>query len=262
MKRLKRVLFIGACTLGLLLASLFYLGPVALSFYAARKAAPVTRIVPFELKDNIISQVPGLHLSCIGYDFEVPWTDLDESKTQFFPKNKPVKTTAVLTFRSGLRMMVTSFGPGESAKMWENEFKVPQQNVEAIFGAGSSSSDYIFMNTVLNFTPDKMHHWSLTPSIFAREEALLVAKSLMPSSPAKSGLFNIKTGDYLGFQQGNLDADHKGALISLFSKDDGVEILFALNESNAPDLLTQPDVNRVIQTLHRTPISEVANSRN
>jgi hypothetical protein len=259
MKRLKRALLFTTAGIALLFVGIFYLWPVALSFYAARKADPVTRIVPIELKDQTISQASGMHLSYLGYDFEVPWTDLDESKTQPFPKEKPLKTMVVLTFRSGLRVMVTTHGTGESARMWETDFKIPQQNIEYIFGTGSSTSDYIFTKTVFDFSPDKMHHWSVVPSVFAREAVLLTAKSLMPSGPARSGLFSLKTRSYVGFQQGNPEVDRSGAVVTLFANDGGVEFVFATNNGHAG--LTQPEINRIVQTLHRVPASEVASSR-
>jgi hypothetical protein len=262
MWRLRRILIVVAVTLAVILASVFYIAPVALSFYAARRAVPVTRVVPTELRDHTISQAPGMRLSYVGFEFEVPWNDLDDSKTQLYPKNKP-KTVAILVFRSGLRIMVTSFRPREFADMWEKDFETPARNIEAIFGAGSANSDYIFIKNVWAFTPDKMHHWSVTPPTYARETVLLLAKSLMPSKPARSGVFNVRTRDYVGFQQGNLDnleAARDGALVTLFANDGGVEFLLNADHYNNPVGLTQPEINRVVQTLHKTAALEVSSS--
>src|SRR5271170_3305291 len=263
MKRLRRILITVAVTFAVILACAFYVGPVALSFYATRKAVPVTRVVPTELRDRTISQGPGLRLSYAGFDFEVPWSDLDGSKTQLYPKNNPEKTMVVLVFRSGLRIMVTSLRPRELSDMWEKNFKTPPRNIDAIFGAGSANSDYIFTRNVWVFTPDKMHHWTVTPPIYARETVLLLAKSLMPSKPARSGIFNVQTRDYIGFQQGNLDnpeVARDGALVTLFANDGGVELLFNADHYDNPVGLTQPVINRVVQTLRKTPAPEVASS--
>ena len=43
--------------------------PVALSFYAAKEAPGVKRVVPTELKDNSVSGAPGQKLSYFGYEF-------------------------------------------------------------------------------------------------------------------------------------------------------------------------------------------------
>jgi hypothetical protein len=37
---------------------------------------------PTELKDLVISIAPGRQLSYCGYEFEVPWNDVDEQKTR------------------------------------------------------------------------------------------------------------------------------------------------------------------------------------
>jgi len=258
--RLRRIFGAIVIALVLIIASVFYLAPVALSFYAARKAVPVTKVVPKELPDRTISQAKTVRLSYIGYDFEVPWNDLDESKTLLSPKDKSAKTRAVLVFRSGLRVMVTSLRPRASAELWETELKVPAQNIEAIFGPGSSTSDYIFTRSVYSFTPDDMHHWSVTPPVYARETVLLIAKSLMPSRPAQSGIFNVQAGDYRGFQQGSLNLDPEGAIVTLFDNDGGVEFVFDAVHYTNPTGLTQPEINRIVHTLRKAQYGESSNS--
>jgi len=37
------------------------------------------------LKDTSVSEAPGTKLSYFGYEFEVPWSDLDESQTKLYP---------------------------------------------------------------------------------------------------------------------------------------------------------------------------------
>ncbi|MFZ0816501.1 MAG: hypothetical protein WAM78_13335, partial [Candidatus Sulfotelmatobacter sp.] len=170
MKRIRSILATIAVALAVILACIYWIAPIALSFYAARKALPVAWVVPANLKDNSISQTPGRRLSCVGYEFEVPWNDLDESKTQLFPKDKPNKTMALLTFRSGLRFMVGYSPPRTFADEFANDYKIPPQAFDATFGPGAAISDYLFEKSVLEFTPDKMHFWSLSPSVHYREQ--------------------------------------------------------------------------------------------
>jgi hypothetical protein len=256
--RLKRILLIVISVFVLLLASLFYLGPVGMSFYTARIAVPVTRVVPVDLRDRTISQASGSQLSYLGYEFEVPWADLDSSKTQLYPKDNPTKTMVVISFRSGLRIMITSHNPGESVEVWTSEFKIPPRNLEAIFGPGSAKSDYILMKNAFSFTPDKMHHWNLTPALYAREQVLYLAKSLMPSAPARSGIFNVGTDRYHGFQQGNPETERSGVIVTLFDSDGGVEFVFDAKHYDNPGI-TQPEINRIVQSLHKiTPGDSVA----
>lgn len=117
MRLVRRILVTTVVTLGVILACVYWIGPIGLSFYAARKALPVARIVPTDLKDHSVSQALGTKLSYLGYEFEVPWSDLDETKTVLYPKDKPEKTRVVLAFRSGLRLMVMAVPPREFAQL-------------------------------------------------------------------------------------------------------------------------------------------------
>jgi hypothetical protein len=86
MKLLRRIVTTIVVTLAVIFACAYWIAPIALSFYAARTALPVARIVPTELKDHSVSQSPGTKLTYLGYEFEVPWNDLDETKTGCIPR--------------------------------------------------------------------------------------------------------------------------------------------------------------------------------
>jgi hypothetical protein len=63
----RRILITVVATFAFILLGVKWIAPVALSFYAAQKVPPVARVVPTDLKDNSISQAPGLKLSYVGY---------------------------------------------------------------------------------------------------------------------------------------------------------------------------------------------------
>ena len=107
MRLFRRILVIVVIALGLIFIGTEWIFPMALSFYAARTALPVARVVPAELQDHSISQSPVKKLSYFGYEFEVPWSDLDESQTTLHPKTKP-QFMVELHFHSGLRLIVES----------------------------------------------------------------------------------------------------------------------------------------------------------
>jgi hypothetical protein len=73
--------------------------------------------IPVELTDLSISQADGKKLSYCGYEFEVPWQDIDEAKTRIDSGNK-----AIVTFRSGNVLL-----PAASAGPW------PRHNSIALF---------------------------------------------------------------------------------------------------------------------------------
>ncbi len=180
MRLLRRILITAAITLGAIALGVYWIAPAVLTFYTARRAPHVARVVPRELKDLSILQTPGTKLSYFGYEFEVPWTDLDETQTKLSPKENPCK--AVLTFRSGLRIAVTTIPPREWAKNLAAEMKVSPERVESAFG----QSDYDFLKTLYEFTPDKMRYWNAYHA-FGREQFLLIVKSIALSKWADSG---------------------------------------------------------------------------
>jgi hypothetical protein len=260
MRLFRRILVTVVVTFAVLLAGIYWLAPIGLSFYAARKALPVARIVPTELKDHSVSQSPGTKLFYLGYEFQVPWSDLDEAKTVLYPKDKPEKTRVVLSCRSGLRLVVTNVPPREFASLCATEFKIQPQGVELLFGPGASTSDYAFVSHVYGFTPDKMHYWSLSPRLHAREQMVLLTKSIMPVKAAASGIFNISNQFYRGFQQGDPRASRDDVVVDLYSDQDHFETILSPKKYTNPTGVTQPEINRIVESLRKATPAEVASS--
>jgi hypothetical protein len=252
MHLLRRVLTTIAVTVAVILICIYWVAPVALSFYAARAAVPVAKVVPTELQDRSVSQAVGPELSYLGYEFEVPWNDLDESKTNLYPKNKSEKTMADLHFRSGLRIILMAAQPRAFANQFSTDFRVPPSKLDAIFGAGSSISDYTFVKNVYEFSPAKMHFWSLSDRLHYREDMLLTIKSIMPVKAAETGIFRIQNADYKGFQQGDPRTHPERVDVDLYDDNGGFEIIFGLKGYHNPTGLTQPEINRVVQSLRKS----------
>jgi hypothetical protein len=249
LRLLRRILVTLAITLAVLFVGVEWIAPVALSYYGARKAPAVTRIVPTELKDQTVSQAPGSRLSYCGYEFEVPWNDIDETQTKLYLKDKP--TRVVLVFQSGLKLMITALPPRELINGISGELKTSPQNVEAIFGHEAMKSDYDFVKTLYEFTPDTMHHWSISSKIFARESVLLVLKSMAPVKSAETGIFGVQNQGLKGFQQGNAETRDNGVVVDLYSDEGGIEMVFAEKNYIVSAGVTQPEINRIIQSFHK-----------
>jgi hypothetical protein len=161
---------------------------------------------------------------------------------------RPAHTFADMFTNHGLKISAAKFdtvsGALASDSMSPSEF-------ETAFGPGTSTSDYRFVKNVYEFTPDEMHYWSLSSAVHARDTALLVVKSIMPTKAAESGIFRIQTPEFQGFQQGNPEAHENGLQVGLYSNDGGVEIHFMQHGAPDPVFVTQPEINRIIQSLHR-----------
>ncbi|HTW59167.1 MAG TPA: hypothetical protein VMD99_13630 [Terriglobales bacterium] len=252
MRLLRRILITIVVTLAVIFVAIRWIGPVAFSFYSAKKALPVAKIVPADLVDVSVSQAPGMKLSYLGYEFEIPWTDLDETKTTLYPTNKPEKTMAVLAFKSGLRLMVMAAPPRSFTTEMASDLKMSPQAVEAVFGPGAATSDYIFARNVYRFTPASMHYWSLSPALHYREQVSLMIKEIMPVKSAETGIFNLHHLGYQGFQQGDPRVRQNNLLLlTLYGADGAIEISIIQDKYRCPSGVTQPEINRIVQSLHK-----------
>jgi len=240
MKLLRRILI----TLVVIVAAFCWISP-AIVLYFARTAPAVARVVPTELKDLSTSPAPGTKLSYFGYDFEVPWSDLDQSQTRLFPEKEHHMQMVWVGFHSGLKLFVVI---------------TPRKEV---------AFDYSLLKLVYESTPDKIHYWSLIEGWGYRDAHLLVAKwaSLQSigdpgdgSNPAETGIFNLQSHGYNGFQYGDPRTRPNILHLSLYSEDSKVEVKFLQGGYYEPAGVTQPEINRIVQSLHRTTANETPKS--
>ena len=256
MKLLRRILITAFVALAVVFVGLNWLAPVALSFYAAKKAPAVASVVPTDLKDKSISKAPGQKLSYFGYEFEVPWSDLDETQTRVYPKDNPDKTKVELRFRSGLRLAIRTTPPGEWAKVLPTTFKVSAQDLESVFGRETMKSDYSFAKALYEFTPDNMNYWTVSESASNREELLLTVKSIALRKSAETGIFSIQNERYKGFQEGNPRVRQGEIVVDLYSDEGGVEMVFFQEDYRNFAGVTQPEINRIVQSLRKVSQKE------
>jgi len=242
LKLLRRILVTLFIALAVVFVGVEWIAPVVLSYYGARKAPAVARIVPTDLRDQTVSEAPGSRLSYFGYEFEVPWNDLDETQTKLYPKDKPNRV--VLVFRSGLRLMITALPPRELIDGISGELKTSPQKMEATFGKEAVTSDYNFVKTLYEFTPDTMHHWSISSRTFSRETMLLILKSLAPSKCAETGIFKVQNQSMKGFQQRNAESRDNGVVVNLYSDDGSVQFIFTEENYNLSARVTQPEIKK------------------
>lgn len=247
MKLLRRILLTVFIALAVIFVGVGWVAPVALSFHAARNAPGIARIVPTELEDKSVSETSGKKLSYFGYEFDVPWSDLDETQTKLYPIDKLDKTKVDLHFHSGLRMWVTAIPPRSWATELAEDFKVDLQRVKSSFG----ESDYSFIKALYEFTPDRMNHWSLSQRVHNREEFLLLVKSIALPQSAETGIFNLKNPRYKGFQNGNPQARQDGIMVHLFSEEGSIEVIFLQKNYRNPVGVRQPEINRIVQSMHK-----------
>jgi hypothetical protein len=145
--------------------------------------------------------------------------------------------------------MITALPPRELINGISGELRTSPQTMEAAFGHEAMTSDYNFVKTLYEFTPDTMHHWSISSRVFSREAMLLILKSLGPAKCAETGIFKVQNQSLEGFQQGNAENREYGVVVDLYSDDGSVELIFSEKNYNASAGVTQPEINRIIHSL-------------
>jgi hypothetical protein len=197
-----------------------------------------------------ISQAPGTKLSYFGYEFEIPWTDIDEEKTKIVGGNK-----AIIAFRSGNVLSVWSGPPHEFMNALLEEGKIDRDNLRKIYGDQALESDYNFKRLILDTTPDKITLFSASQTAASQGVLLIVKGICIPGDP-NSGIFAVQGKEFKGFQYGRPQSPPKQLSVELFPENGHLDILFG-QKKNGPTVISQADINRVVQTIHKVPV-EVA----
>jgi hypothetical protein len=148
----------------------------------ARKL-PFVKRTPVPLPDLSVSEVSGATLSYFGYEFEVPWTDIDTEKTKIVVGNK-----AIIAFRSGNVLSVWSGQPHEFMNHLLEQGKIDKDTFRKIYGDGALQSDYNFKRLILETTPDKITFFTDRRTAVS-QGVLLMVKAICVSGDPNSGIF-------------------------------------------------------------------------
>ena len=207
------------------------------------KQVPIVRKVPVHLRDSALTQTPGRKVAFCGYDFDVPWSDLNDSKTKSSP------TKRVMYFDSGLVVAVTCIPPRTFVNTFLSEGKITPEDFRQVYGDDALQSDYALTRLMLETTPNKITIRT-RPKDASATLAMLIVKSLA-IPPADSGMFLLHSDEFDGFQYEDPTLHPKRVLVDLFAPNLSLEFVFLLNHEGASPHLSQSDINRVVQTVHK-----------
>ncbi len=210
------------------------------------KKTPILKLTPQDLPNVAPNQAEGMKLSHAGFEFEVPWTDLDPQKSKF------VKNIAIYGFDSG--RVLEFFGPGPDKEgllsAAEKSMGDTGGRLQALFGEEATKSDYAFRRTLLDQTSDELKPW-MNQRKAVRVSMLLMIKGIA-SVGGETGLFKVEQHGWKGFQFDDPNKQPKRVTLELNDdKDQHLEIIF-IPGKKADAAITQSDVNRVLQTLAPT----------
>ena len=249
-QRSKRVLMVIGALVILGVGYVWFFGFQTMMILEARDIAhrtPGVKLAPVPIKESSAANASGTTLSFFGYQFQVPWNDLDESKTRIHGNR------VLLVFRSGKSLMFSSVPPGELVKSLTGK---DLNRLEKIQGDDFMKSDYTMARTILEATPDKLTLLTSRGET-VRLSMLLLLKSIM--LPEESGIFVITAKGFHGFQYGDPEKEPRKIVADLFADDGGVELVFSRRTNSNTPFPSQQELNRVLQTIQKVP--EVVASR-
>lgn len=216
--------------------------------HSVARKFPFTKQTPVELTDLSISRASGMTLSYFGYEFEIPWTDIDEEKTKIISGSK----AAIIVFRSGNVLTVWSGPPHGFMKEFFELGKVNRDTFQKVYGGEALQSDYDFKRLILETTPDKISLLSSKKTAVSQSVMLMVKTIVVPDDPS-SGIFTVQGKEFKGFQYGDPPIPPKRLRVELFPRDGHLDLLFTQRE-NGPTVISQADINRIVQTIHKAPV--------
>src|SRR5215470_16361287 len=220
--------------------------------YLTRKT-PAVSTAPAQLTELSISRSPGRKLSYFGYEFEVPWNDVDEAKSGVIPdKNK-----ALIVFQSGNTLSVWQGSPRAFLNQVLSNDKIDQNTLRRIVGDEALQSDHALYRTILQMTPDKMTPFE-SQTDAANQALLLLVKRLCMPPGARSGVFSVSAGEFSGFQFGRPQNQFSEVSVRLFSDSSSLNFIFKQNPGGSA-VFSQPDINRILNTLHKAAAPTAAN---
>lgn len=225
-KRVRIVLSVGVAVFACC-AYLWFFGIQTFCLIQARRLArdaPVVTLTPTEPPDLSISQAPGRKLAYFGYELEVPWGDIDVAKTKIRQLNK-LAAVAVITFRSG--------------------------NVIAFWSESKGQIGYDLMRAILEATSDKASLLASRQLAFQQNFLLMLKATILPRG-AESGIYSLRTKEFQGFQYGRPQNPPKPLSVELFPSSGRLHVLFG-QKLDGPTIITQADVNRIIESIHKVP---------
>ncbi|HKF50887.1 MAG TPA: hypothetical protein VKB26_01125 [Candidatus Acidoferrales bacterium] len=217
-------------------------GCALIARYNYRKV-PEASMVPAPLSDSSISKMAHREVSYFGYEFELPWDDVDDQKS------KTVGQIRVTAFHSGNALWFSVFPPKDLLNEVMKTEALDVARFQQLYGARASDSDYDFHQAMLEVTPSQIMPFVSKRRAVIDMTLLLVKTISMP--PADTGIFSIRTPDFEGFQFEGTDRRPRKLTVELYSKDGGIDVIFFQKIDGSAHAISQPEINRVIQSIRK-----------
>jgi len=225
------------------------------------KKIPAVKVTPQPLTDYSVSDAPGRTLSYLGYSFEVPWTASFKTKGS---ENGSINSGIMeLRFDSG-QILVLIAPSDQSGLLRElvHDQSMHMENLRLVLGNLVDRSAYDQYSALLSTSPSTIRAFGSRREAI-RGETLLTIKAIAFPTSLESGAFTFQFPDKRGFQLGD---PRKSRRVDLKVFDlNGHYLEIACGTAKDQQSLTQPELNRILKTLHpvssASPAPQVVNTK-
>jgi hypothetical protein len=215
----------------------------------ARKL-PWVKVTPRALADYSVSGAPGTTLSYFGYEFDVPWN------ARFTEKTSEKGARVLIKFDTGQAVMFIV--PADQAGLLTEivqDKSLGMQNLRSVLGDLLNRSPYDQQAALLNTTPSSIRAFGPRADA-ARGMILLTIKGLAASPGVQTGVFSFTLPDKRGFQVGDPRKSRRVEFEVFGMGGHHVEIICATTKNGI--MLSQPELNRILRSLHSVPAQSSA----
>jgi hypothetical protein len=243
--RWRTILICSAIVVAVLVIYTCFFGEATMFAFEARylnRNDPSVWKTPVTLTEDAISPSPGRRLSYLGYEFEVPWTDLDEHHTKLFG------TWQLIHFNSGISIVMRVRPPNTDVNLFTDAGKNDSEVMKRYWGPEILVSDYAFTKAKLESNPANVTLFTSRRDALRELDLLMLKSILLTVYDRPDSLFFVKARDFEGFQYGNPRNRPHEIGASLFGANGSIDFEFRARESGPA--ISQEEINRVIQTVH------------
>lgn len=204
--------------------------------------------VPLPLADTAASMAEGTTLSYYGYGFDVPWRAIDRERNE--------GRAMALVFKGGQTIRFYNPEYSDRSPIDSVASDIDPNDFRIAFEPGVRESKYEQFRSVMSATPSQLSPFC-SHRRFARTLVLLEIKGLwFEHSQAVADIFSFETADYRGFEESGLSHDWQHVALQLFDKTDHHWLAISIDgDARSGVRVTQPEINRIIQSFRIAPSS-------
>ena len=158
----------------------------ALEYRWLGRETPVLWTTPLPLVNGQASQTEGAKLSHLGFEFEVPWSDLEKSRHE--------QNIGIFVFRSGIG--ISLFTPSAILPGISSNPHV-QDAMRQMFGEEVTASEYALLKAKLEANPGQMKPWMPRGKAIRLATLLNMKAATLPGGD--TGIFRVGHGNWRGF---------------------------------------------------------------